>query len=133
VIFHHGSFGDVEKDPDYKFYHDIGLYSIKSRTLFALRHVILTLLLVNAPSYIFYVLKNRFTSFGNNKLETIQVVLYWTAIIAFAYFANALNVLTWFWIVPYFTTFMIVGRFIEISEHYPMYGGQQSALHMTRN
>ncbi len=133
VTCHHGFFGDVEKDPDYKFYHDIGLYSMKSRTLFTLRHVIFTLLLVNVPSYIFYVLKNRFTSFGSNKLETIQIVSYWAAIIFSAYLTNALDILIWFWIVPYFTTFMIVGRFIEISEHYPMYGGQQSALQMTRN
>jgi fatty acid desaturase len=133
VICHHGFFGDVDKDPDYGFYQTIGLYSIKSRTLFLVRHVIFTILLVNAPSYILYVLKNRFASFQNNKIETVQIVLYWAAIIFSVYLANALDILLWFWIVPYFTTFMIVGRFIEISEHYPMYGVQQSAIRMTRN
>jgi hypothetical protein len=37
--------------------------------------------------------------------------------------------------VPYATAFLIIGRFIEIAEHYPLIGSNKgiSDIHQTRN
>jgi fatty acid desaturase len=135
VIYHHGHLGEEGLDPDYQLYLDAGLYDGLTRLQFALRHVLATLLLLNAPAYLWYVVKNRLVAFGRNRGELVGFVLWWTAILAVIHLAGAWRLFLLYWIVPFATAFLVIGRFIEIAEHYPMLSRHQQdgPLHSTRN
>ena len=130
---HHPCLGDADKDPDFLFYQDVGLYELKDRKAFYTEHVLATLLLVNAPQYIAYLFRHRFGSLLQHRREALSMLVQWLAIIAVAQAFDLLGSLLLFWIVPYLTAFMVIGRFIEIAEHYPLLGHSEDGLELSRN
>lgn len=130
---HHRYLGDPVRDPDFVFYQEIGLYHARSGREFFLKHVLATFLLLNSPTYAYYLVRHRLSAFARDKREALAFVATWVAIIAGAAWLNALYIVVLFWFVPYLTSFMIIGRFIEIAEHYPLLGRNRDPLAMSRN
>ena len=130
---HHPFLGDAQKDPDFLFYQDAGLYALKDKKAFWLEHVLATILMINAPQYIYYLFKHRFGSLVRDKGEAIGMLALWSGIFGLAAWLDLVETVLLFWIVPYLTAFMVIGRFIEMAEHYPLLGRSQEGLLLTRN
>ena len=135
VVCHHGHLGNPRRDPDFQLYLNSGLYSGLTPRSFFRRQVLATLFMTNAPAYLWYVIKHRSIALMQNGGELIGLTLLWAAILLVVAIFDAWRLLFLYWLVPYFTTFLVIGRFIEIAEHYPMLGTSQSKtiLHGTRN
>lgn len=135
VTGHHGRFGDPDGDADYRYMLDKGVYEPKDRKAHVWEYLIKPCLLGHVPSYLHYLIKER--AFGKkrdrtDRIENLKLCIYWAVIFGFAaYFGHALDLLL-FWIVPFLTTFQVVGWFIELAEHAPLMQNQRD-IHMTRN
>lgn len=134
VKYHHGQFGNVELDPDYKYMIGKGIYRIKDEKRLIGDAIIKPLLLWSMPSFLFYLIKAR--TFGakipKERLEHGILCTYWAILLIGFYFSGNLLNLFLFWIIPFFTTFQIIGWFIELAEHGPLMENKLD-LHMTRN
>jgi fatty acid desaturase len=135
VTGHHGRFGDPEGDADYRYMLDKGVYVIKDRAAHAWEFLLKPCLLGHVPSYLGYLVKQR--AFGEKKsrtdrIENLKLCVYWIAILAVtAYYGQLLHLLL-FWIVPFLTSFQVIGWFIELAEHAPLMQNGRD-IHMTRN
>jgi len=134
VAGHHGRFGNPELDPDYKYMLRKGVYDTDDRKTYIWRTFIKPLLLGNVPSYLAYVVKARSFSVANrsSRLENLALCTYWTAILACAVVFDQATNLFLFWIVPFLTSYQIIGWFIELAEHAPLMASPDD-LHRTRN
>lgn len=133
VSNHHAFLGDASRDPDYINYISTGLTAVTSKRQFVRGFVLKTVLLGNVPNYLRYVFINRIAAIIAKPREMIELLLVQGAIfVALQQAAGAFGYLL-FWLVPYFTTFQIIGWLSEISEHYRLYEQKHSALKMTRN
>nr|AJF34466.1 fatty acid desaturase [Eleftheria terrae] len=135
VMNHHGHLGEAEHDPDFQLYLDAGLYSGMNRSRFFWRQVVATLLLVNAPAYLWYVTRHRSVALLKSREELLGFTLFWAAVAALLTMFGGWRLFLMYWLVPYMTSFLVIGRFIEIAEHFPMLGTPQArtVLHSTRN
>ncbi|MGN8200440.1 fatty acid desaturase [Salinisphaera sp. RV14] len=142
VVNHHGSLGDEAKDPDYLQTIALGFYNQRTRTAFFRKYVYRSLFGLNIPVYIRYVAKDRF--FGavpaqyNNRIvscktDTLLFLLTWAFVIAALASLDHLRWLVVFWLVPLFSSAMIVGWFIELAEHFPLVRSKSRPLYMSRN
>ncbi len=133
LIGHHGKFGDERNDPDYQYSLGEGLYnSVNSSSHFLKKYIIGPLFLSKVPSYLYHLIFCRFIKSDSNKNELIAITLYWLTIITAAVYYDFYLLLLLFWIIPYLTSFQIIGWFIELAEHYPLMRNKNS-LYMTRN
>lgn len=130
---HHPFLGDKSKDPDYVYHIEAGLYRLKSEKHFLLRFVLKPLFMLNIVSYAYYVFKYRMLQFQNYTKQYMTMILYLAAIMATMVYFNVLEYFVLFWLVPYFTSFMVIGWFIEMAEHYPLVSKYNNSLYMTRN
>lgn len=132
VRLHHGHFGDSDLDPDYKFAIAAGLYEeVQSPKKFVTKNIVLPFLLTKVPSYLYSLIQNRLLN-KRNLQETIVMVMY-LAILLFIFTSLGWGqYILLFWVVPYLTTFQIIGWFIEIGEHYPLMNNKVN-IYMTRN
>lgn len=132
VRFHHGHFGDPELDPDYQFAIEAGWYD-RSQSLekFTIHNIVLPFLLAKVPSYLYSLIEHRLLD-KHHRQETMVMIVYLGVIGSlFIGFGWGKYILL-FWIVPYLTTFQIIGWFIEMSEHYPLMNNSIN-LYKTRN
>jgi fatty acid desaturase len=131
---HHGSFGDPEADCDFRYMIKQGVYG-QSRGWKYIWHVIVSpALLLKVPAYIMYLARDRFV-FGNDKNDRYEVALFavfWITIFASSIAAGVFDLLFWYWIVPFFSTYQIVGWYIELAEHAPLMERGKD-IHMSRN
>jgi fatty acid desaturase len=118
VINHHNYLGDKDKDPDYIMYINSGITSETNKNRFIQKHLILPLFLIKTPKYTYYIIKNRF--FIISKTESIKILTLWLFIGVVGYYTSTLEVLILYWFIPLFTTFPLIGWYIELSEHYPI-------------
>ena len=133
VMLHHGSLGNENNDPDFQFYIAQGLYKGISKKQFLKSYVIYPLLLLKTFPYFSYLVKHRLTSFYKFRKELIQFILFWSIILLLIFKYGLFLLLLSFWIVPYFTTFIIIGHFIELAEHFPLLGNSDKPIEMSRN
>ncbi|WP_189524990.1 guanitoxin biosynthesis L-arginine gamma (S) hydroxylase [Nostoc sp. 'Peltigera membranacea cyanobiont' 232] len=133
VRYHHGHFGDPELDPDYKLMLEEGLYDhpVKLQS-FALKHLLAPLFLSKVPVYLYSLVRHRLWDGGDHLAEKALMLAYVTSIVAGATFLGLGKVLLLFWVVPYLTTFQIIGWFIELNEHFPLMQNDCN-LYMARN
>jgi fatty acid desaturase len=131
---HHRYLGNSVLDPDSKFYYYQGLYDSNLRPKdFLINHIIQPLLLLKVPQYLLYILKHRlFSTKGGSQEKAIMLLYLLVIAIALTALGN-LHTLILFWLIPYLTTFQVLGWFIELSEHYPLAGENKIDLHMSRN
>ncbi|MEK7991601.1 MAG: guanitoxin biosynthesis L-arginine gamma (S) hydroxylase [Thiotrichaceae bacterium] len=128
---HHAHFGDPERDPDYKYALSEGLYEKNTISNFRKKYIFSPLLLTKVPSYLQSLLIRRLFE-EKKRSELFMMLLFWGVILAASVYAGVSGYLLLFWIVPYLTTFQIIGWFIELSEHYPLMGNNTN-LYMSRN
>lgn len=130
---HHTYLGDPKKDPDYQYHIEAGLYKLKNNNHFVFKYVLKPLFLLNIFSYTYYVFKYRMLQFKKYPKQYSAMILFWCAIIGGLWYFNGLTYLLLYWVVPYFTSFMIIGWFIEMAEHYPLVLNNKKSIRMTRN
>ncbi len=133
VIMHHGFLGDYRKDPDFQFYLELGLYNDISKEKFLWNYVISPLILLKSITYLSYLLKHRTKSFTNNQKELGIMITYCISIISLIYYLGYLEDLFFYWIIPYFTIFPVIGYIIEVAEHYPLIGSYSPIIYSARN
>ncbi|HJR72302.1 MAG TPA: fatty acid desaturase family protein [Luteimonas sp.] len=134
VAGHHGRFGDPDLDADYKYMLEKGVYETGERRRYAWKTLIKPLLLGNVPSYLAYIVKARTFSDAHrhSRLENVALCVYWALILGCAFAFDQVFNLLLFWIVPFLTTYQIIGWFIELAEHAPLMGNAVD-LQRTRN
>ncbi|EKO3572980.1 fatty acid desaturase family protein [Vibrio navarrensis] len=118
VMNHHNFLGVKGKDPDYEMYIRSGVYDAINKKEFIFRHLVAPFFLSKSPLFVYYLFKERF---GNlNERESINIILYWFVILLVSYYFSMLDIVVMYWFIPLFTTFPMIGWFIELSEHYPI-------------
>ncbi len=133
VYLHHKYLGHSCLDPDYNFHISQGLYSDISSREFLKKYIISPLLLTKVPHYLYSLIKDRLFVKGANWLEQSTMLLYLLSIFVAFWLLHQEQIIILFWLVPYLTTFQIIGWFIELSEHYPLVHKSDTDLYMTRN
>ncbi|MBY8889443.1 fatty acid desaturase family protein [Streptomyces sp. PTM05] len=149
VATHHPRLGDPERDPDLKFFIEQGVYDISSECQLWIRLVTLPALGSRIISHFSFLLKDRvllnrrrkyeeaveFNSHWRKRMQRDKIcfTLFWLLIVGVAWMTHCLLGVVVFWVVPYMTTFQLIGWYIELSEHTPMVRLHNVDLYMTRN
>ncbi|MFF1360892.1 fatty acid desaturase [Streptomyces sp. NPDC058297] len=142
IGFHHRFLGDPEKDPDYQFHKDIGIYDHQvSDARFFARNIASALLGLRTLQYVTYVVRDRIL-FNQNvavsmpirqSTERVLLLVQWAAIAGVCAWQGWLLHLVLFWFVPLFTTAVAIGWLSELAEHYPLPESESRQKLMTRN
>jgi len=143
IGYHHRYLGEPEKDPDYAFHVDCGLYDHEESDLvFFGKNILLATLGFRTPRYIKYIVKDRIfpsatpanvsmpISLGR---ERLVLGIEWFAIVTVFAAFGWLHLLLLFWFVPMFTTGVTIGWLTELAEHYPLPESEGKQILMTRN
>jgi len=133
VNCHHRYLGHPTLDPDFYFHISEGLYCNNNQNSFLTKYIILPILLSKVPNYIYALFKYRLSFQQSQLIETIVMMSYILTIAMVSWLFNWQYIIIMFWIIPYCTTFQIIGWFIELSEHYPLVGNYDLDIYMTRN
>lgn len=148
VLTHHPKLGSPEADPDLRFFIEQGAYRQGARRGYVRRVVIVPLLGSQTWAYLRYLIRNRYRLIkGEHPVSRLDLPgmrrkrmldragfwLFWAAITAAAVTGHWLPALLEFWVVPYLTSFQILGWYIELSEHTPLVKNSSVDLYMTRN
>ncbi|MEL7938743.1 guanitoxin biosynthesis L-arginine gamma (S) hydroxylase [Pseudomonas delhiensis] len=133
VKMHHHHLGDQLTDPDHRYYIESGLYAASDRLDFLLRHLLKSITLANTSHYFIYLVKNRAGDIITKPWQGFKLLLVHLAILAVFWFSVGPLGYLLFWLVPYFTSFQVIGWFSEISEHFGMFGVYQDEVKLTRN
>lgn len=143
LLGHHRYLGDPEKDPDFLFQRECGMYNPqeKNRMFFA-KYILLSVLGYRAVSYVRYIFRDRIF-FDTKDLpedkrkQTIRERLYflatWVVILTSLSLLGFMTQFFFFWIVPMFTTSITIGWLAELAEHYPLPDAENTQLMLTRN
>lgn len=133
VVAHHAYLGDPQRDPDYRHYIQAGLFEVRDRLDFMLGFVLKTIFLLQVKSYLKYIFIYRLGGMTKKSTELFQLIF--VQLIIGAVLTLTCGPLGYikYWLVPFFTTFHIIGWFSEISEHYPIIAEYQDNLNITRN
>ncbi|GAB3260470.1 guanitoxin biosynthesis L-arginine gamma (S) hydroxylase [Chitinimonas naiadis] len=133
VLLHHNFLGDAQRDPDYRHYIDSGLFQVRDRLDFVVRFVLRTVLMLNVGSYLRYLCNHRLKEIAGDRRECLGLLLVHAVLIAaFTFTVGPLGYVV-YWLVPFLTTFQVIGWFSEIAEHYPLALTARTNLAMTRN
>lgn len=148
VYTHHPRLGSPELDPDLRFFIEQGAYRQDTAPSYIRRVVLMPLLGSQTWAYIRYLIHNRYriltgaekTSASANPVQRRKRILdglgfwvFWAAVAGAAWQGDWLLELLLFWVVPYLTSFQILGWYIELSEHTPLVRDSSVDLYMTRN
>lgn len=142
VHLHHPHLGDPEKDPDLKFFLETGVYDVRHPNRYLWDTVVFPLLGGATSSYLKYLFKSRFSIGGAGSadvdktgilVDTWGFAAFWITVLGTSIAFGFFNELILFWIIPYLTTFQVIGWFTEIAEHSPMCEVENKNLYLTRN
>lgn len=148
---HHPFLGRSDADPDLEFFIAEGVFTPRSDRSFMWNIVILPLLGSKTYAYLKYLVHNRYRMIVNSlsgKQDTSRAkrtegwryefdrcgfYAFWAAVISLAAITGYLPELLILWVVPYLTSFHIIGWFIEMSEHCSSIDEQTVNIYMARN
>ena len=136
---HHRYLGDIENDPDLRYYVSQGLLEIKSEKEFFKKYLLPNWLFLKLPYNFWYLLKNRllvpdFKSQPQKiKQEYFKFMVLWGAILATLTITGTWIYFLLFWVIPMLTTFQALNCTIEVCEHYPLVIHSNREIYMTRN
>lgn len=133
VVHHHAHLGDAQLDPDYRQYLQTGLFDVRDRLDFVWRHLLRTLLLLNVPQYLNYLRVHRFGELLRRRPEALGFIATHAVLAALFTAAAGWPGYLLFWLLPYLTTFQVIGWLSEMAEHYPMVQRGGCNMDMTRN
>ncbi|KWV15834.1 fatty acid desaturase family protein [Xanthomonas translucens] len=142
VYLHHPHLGDPEQDPDLKFFIKSGVYTVREPREY--KSFILWKAIFGGATfrYLSYLWSNRFFVVGDRQksvdkwgalIDSYGFAAFWIAVVAGFTAANALHLLVLFWLIPYLTTFQVLGWFTELAEHSPMCETEVENVYLTRN
>lgn len=143
IGLHHRYLGDADRDPDYSFHREIGMYDpeISNRKFFA-RNLVFAVLGLRSFEYLRYVVRDRLL-FRREQVtvsmpidiwvERALLVAVWAAILVPCALIGCWLDLVLFWIVPMLTTAVAIGWLSELAEHYPLPESEDRQVLMTRN
>lgn len=143
IGFHHRFLGDAEKDPDFEFHRNCGIYdpSLGNRAFF-LRNILFAVFGLRSLEYVRYVIEDRILFKSKNvavsmplglRAERWMLLGLWAAILTPLTVGGFLLEFLLFWIVPLLTTAIAVGWLSELAEHYPLPESENRQILMTRN
>lgn len=130
---HHGYLGDSNRDPDFKYHQEQGLYDTGNKRSFLYQFIIKPLLLLKSASYLNYLIRNRLLPDARFKKSFYVMISYWLVILAGCYHYGILHLVALLWFIPLFTTASVFGWFNELSEHFPLTPDRPLDIHMSRN
>lgn len=149
VLTHHPRLGDPDRDPDLQFFVEQKVYTPTSNTRYFNRIVVFPALGSQTVAYLRYLVRNRFRVLRGKNLAgalTSEHVprnkrhldrgafwIFWIVVVGVAWQSGGLVELALFWVIPYLTSFQILGWYIELSEHTPLVRDYDVDLYMTRN
>ena len=130
---HHKHLGDPYHDPDLGHYIMTGLYDVRDRHDFFWKHFLKTVIFLNVPHYLRYLVEHRL----GNVLRDPTTLVRLAATHAIITVALGLTV-GWhgyvlYWLLPFLTTFQVIGWLSEIAEHYDLFSKADTSLAISRN
>ncbi|NTG47941.1 fatty acid desaturase family protein [Agrobacterium rhizogenes] len=133
VKMHHHYLGDPHKDPDYIYYIESGLQRAEDRFEFVFKHLLKTVFLLKVISYLNYLIRHRLAALLGSPIGAIKLLSVHAVIFAIFFAAAGPSGYVLFWLIPYLTTFQIIGWLSEVSEHFGLLGKEDDELLVTRN
>lgn len=148
VYTHHPRLGSPELDPDLRFFIEQGAYREAPAPAYIRRVVLMPLIGSQTWAYIRYLIRNRYrvltgaekSSAPTNPVQRRKRLLdglgfwtFWVTLAGVSWYGDWYLELLLFWVIPYLTSFQILGWYIELSEHTPLVRDSSVDLHMTRN
>nr|WP_295743851.1 fatty acid desaturase family protein [uncultured Acidocella sp.] len=151
VQTHHPYLGRADADPDLEFFIEQGVFTPMSDVQYLFKMIIMPMFGSKTPAYLRYLIQNRYKMIKDialsrpksdktthsrdwrDKFDAYGFLVFWAGIWVWSIVAGWWWQLLLFWVVPYVTSFHIIGWFIELSEHSSSIEGQTVNLHMTRN
>lgn len=143
IGLHHRYLGDADRDPDYSFHREIGIYDpASSNRAFFLRNLLFAVLGLRSVEYLRYVVQDRLLFRGDQvtvsmpldiRVERCVLAAVWAAVLVPCALVGCWLDLVLFWIVPLLTTAVAIGWLSELAEHYPLPESEQRQILMTRN
>ncbi|MGD2113806.1 MAG: fatty acid desaturase family protein, partial [Acidobacteriota bacterium] len=144
VRSHHPYLGDPERDPDLNFYFNQGVYERASPRWYVWRNMILPAIGSRTLAYLKYLIDYRLKriklGWGNQeqtkepkRWERYTFLGFWAVTLSLLFAFGLLTEWVLFWLIPYLTSFQILGWYIELSEHTPYMETETVDLYMARN
>ncbi|MBY2941820.1 fatty acid desaturase family protein [Rhizobium leguminosarum] len=151
VHSHHPFLGRVDADPDLEFFIKEGVFTPRTDRSFIWKIIVLPLLGSKTYAYFRYLVRNRYQVIvasvsGKESATRVQrgegwrcefdrwgFYAFWASIAAAGLVSGYFLEFLLLWVVPYVTSFHIIGWFIEMSEHCSSIDNQHVNLHMARN
>lgn len=130
AVKHHTFLGDKTIDPDYNYHLKLGIYDSFHHQNNKNKKMITLLKLFTYPIYL---IKNRMNIFLLRSKEDVVGTLYIGALLLIIFELSLFQFFFYYWLVPFFTSFFIIGWFIELAEHYPMIHHHHEDILMSRN
>ena len=102
---HHHHLGDQEKDPDYYFHINSGLYKPVDHDEFFKKYIFKPLCLGHVYDYTKHIFLHRAPTFSKYKRHAIKMGFYLGTIALIFLYLGMFKYFVMFWIVPFFTVF----------------------------
>ncbi|CAF4799385.1 unnamed protein product [Rotaria sp. Silwood1] len=133
-VRNHHPFLGTNRDPDYISLKENGIYG-EQRTNSNIKKYLINLFTPKSSwNYLLYLIKYRIFTKDDNMYETFIRMIYLTGLLTFFFYTHNITNLLMFWFIPYLTSHMWIGSFIELLEHYPMIEtAPRIDIYMSRN
>lgn len=127
---HHGSFGDVRRDPDLRAHISVGVYKPQSGARFVWRYMLLPLLGLTTAAI---VKELQLRGSWHKARPGLAVVCYLAAlgILCWAIGYGAQFLL--YWIIPLLLIFPLINWYMALLEHFPLVGKNNIDVQTTRH
>lgn len=129
---HHAFLGDSVNDPDYNYHLSLGIYKNSQKKKIDLRFQKLNIF-KKIATYPLYLISQRVNIFTASDSQAIFAIAYILTILTCIFTLGCFKLFVLYWLIPLFTSFIVIGFFIELAEHYPMVHGGNLDIQMSRN
>ncbi|WP_249644269.1 fatty acid desaturase family protein [Nocardia sputi] len=127
---HHGSFGDVRRDPDFRAHIAAGVYKPQSGARFVWRYMLLPLLGLTSVA----IVKELQLRGSWNKARPGLAVVCYLAMLGILCWVNGYGTqFLLYWIVPLLLIFPMINWYMALLEHFPLVGHNNVDLRTTRH
>jgi fatty acid desaturase len=127
---HHGSFGDVRTDPDFRAHITAGLYKPQSGAEFVWRHMVMPLLGRETSAI---VKELRLSGTRDEVRPGLAVVCYLATLGLLCSTTGYGTQFLLYWIIPLLFVFPLINWYMALLEHFPLVGNNSIDLHTTRH
>lgn len=141
VAQHHPHLGDPQRDPDLRFMIGRGVYDGHDEGRLRWRLLIAPALGASTLFYLRYLVETRLRRGRGEgqapnpaqRREPLFLAGFWALVIAAGIATGAWPLIILFWLVPFLTTYQVLGWYIELAEHTPLVRDSNISIYMTRN